>query len=47
MATIYDICDDLRTGKDDYGFLQKHFLERTKLYYKEGFNVTLHKVSLS
>lgn len=37
IATLYDICDDLQYLKHK-NYLLKHFLERIKIYDREGFN---------
>jgi superfamily II DNA or RNA helicase len=44
-ATLYDIADDLRTGKH-MNFTLRHFVERTKIYTDEGFPYKLYKIGL-
>ena len=44
-ATLYDIADDLRTGKY-MNFTLRHFVERTKIYNDEGFPYKLYKIGL-
>lgn len=45
MATLYDIADDMRTGKKE-NFSLKHFLERIKIYNDEKFSYKLYNINL-
>jgi superfamily II DNA or RNA helicase len=45
IATLYDIADDLRTGKKE-NFTLKHFLERIKIYNDERFSYKLYNIDL-
>ena len=44
-ATLYDISDDLRTGKDMNHTL-RHFVERVKVYTEERFPYKIYKIGL-
>jgi hypothetical protein len=44
-ATLYDIADDLRTGKSS-NYTLKHFMERVSVYNEEKFNYKLYKIGL-
>ena len=44
-ATLYDIADDLRSGKH-MNFTLKHFVERTKIYNDEKFPFKIYKIGL-
>tara|TARA_Y100001973_G_scaffold77057_1_gene112628 strand:- start:290 stop:676 length:387 start_codon:yes stop_codon:yes gene_type:complete len=43
---LYDIVDDLRSGKSNENFSLKHFKERMSTYAKEGFKVRIIEVEL-
>ena len=45
IATLYDISDDLRSGKH-INFTLKHFISRLKLYDEEKFNYKLYNIQL-
>jgi len=44
-ATLFDIVDDLRTGKNT-NYTLKHFLERVKIYDEEKFNYKFYNIKL-
>ena len=44
-AVLYDIADDLRTGKH-VNFTLRHFMERVKIYNDERFSYKLYKIAL-
>jgi superfamily II DNA or RNA helicase len=45
MATLYDIADDMRTGKH-MNFTLRHFVERVKIYTEEKFPFKTYKIGL-
>ena len=45
IATLYDIADDMRVGKQ-MNFTLKHFVERTKIYNSEQFSFKIYKIRL-
>ena len=45
IAVLYDIADDLRTGKHT-NYTLKHFIERVKIYNEEKFEYKLYKIGL-
>lgn len=44
-AILYDIADDLRTGKH-VNFTLRHFMERVKIYNDERFSYKIYKIAL-
>lgn len=44
-AILYDISDDLRTGKH-VNFTLRHFMERVKIYNDERFSYKIYKIAL-
>lgn len=44
-ATLFDIADDLRTGKDS-NFTLQHFIERVKIYDDEKFEYKFYNIEL-
>ena len=44
-AVLYDISDDLRTGKH-VNFTLRHFMERVKIYNEERFSYKIYKIAL-
>jgi superfamily II DNA or RNA helicase len=44
-ATLFDIADDMRTGKF-VNFILKHFIERVKIYDTEKFNYKFYNIEL-
>jgi superfamily II DNA or RNA helicase len=44
-ATLFDIADDLRDGKN-VNFTLKHFIERVKIYDDEKFNYKFYNIEL-
>lgn len=46
IASLYDIVDDLSTGKHQ-NFTLKHFLERVKMYNQEQFDYKLKKIDFN
>jgi len=45
-AVLYDIADDLRSGRKTENFTLGHFFERVKIYNEEKFTMKIHKVVL-
>jgi hypothetical protein len=46
---LYDIFDEIYGSPKDpntYNFTFKHFIERVKIYIKEGFEYTIEKIDL-
>jgi superfamily II DNA or RNA helicase len=44
-AVLYDISDDLRTGKH-VNFTLRHFMDRIKIYNEERFSYKIYKIAL-
>jgi superfamily II DNA or RNA helicase len=44
-ATLFDIADDLRAGKDS-NFTLQHFIERVKIYDDEKFEYKFYNIEL-
>jgi len=43
MATLYDIADDLRSGKGKANHTLRHYVDRMRYYNEEGFNVNIYQ----
>ena len=46
IATLYDIADDMRTGKH-MNFTLQHFVERVRIYNEEQFPYKIYKIGLT
>jgi len=46
FATLYDIADDLSSGKRN-NYTLNHFLERINIYNSEHFEYEIHRIKIS